>query len=95
MVGTQVTWSGDGKRWFVDSRPWLDELKWQEALDAARSIRVRQDRKARGDRPICETCADEGQLVSVDAERRRYSVPCPTCRPAQYRHAVNQEASDG
>jgi len=85
-----VTWSPDGKRWLIDDRPWLDEFRWTEALNRARSIRLRQDRKQPGDAAVCPQadCDDSGLLTSTDAEGLHYAIPCPTCRPAAYRHAV-------
>lgn len=92
-----MTWSHDGRRWLVDDRPWLDELRWHEVLNAARSIRLRQDRKRPGDRVVCpqDGCDDSGLLTSQDAERRNYTIPCPACRPAAYRHAVDKGGTDG
>jgi hypothetical protein len=90
-----VTWSATGRRWLVDDRPWLDEFRWSEVLNRARAIRVRQERRRPGDPAVCETCADDAQLFSRDADRRIYTIPCPTCRPAAYRHAIGKEEAGG
>ena len=84
-----MSWSGDGRTWFVDDRPWLDEFAWQATLERAASIGFDQrNRTATMLGHVCTRCEDTGFLMSFDADWYGFVVYCPDCRPIAYRRQV-------
>ena len=84
-----MTWSDDGRQWFVDERPWLDEFRWTEALERAAHLAFDQRNRPAGMiGSVCTRCYDTGFLMSFDADWYGFVVYCPDCRPIAYRRQV-------